>query len=185
MLLTVLGLSAKPGWCTACIAMQAYTLKAINITASPKTGDKTYEHVKVEIESIEAQHQGLVIAVVSDTAGEVAQARRLLILWRPDLLTLDRFSHQFNLPVAGKPQLWLCLYVLRSTKHMHSCVCKRAPCIKLSNIPYALMSMLLQTIWTGRRLTTRVHGDAISNGGPSRMVDQELCALWHAAKEAA
>ncbi|KAL3134529.1 hypothetical protein ABBQ38_006377 [Trebouxia sp. C0009 RCD-2024] len=45
------------------------------ITSSPKTG-------------------------VSDAAGEAAKARHLLILWRPDILTLDCFSHQFNLPVG-------------------------------------------------------------------------------------
>ncbi len=71
--------------------MQAYTLKTI--TSSPKTGDKAYEHVKEEIDSRESQHMVPVTAVVSDAAGEAAKARRLLILWRPDLLTLDCFSH--------------------------------------------------------------------------------------------
>ncbi|KAL3130235.1 hypothetical protein ABBQ38_008532 [Trebouxia sp. C0009 RCD-2024] len=73
------------------------------ITSSPKTGGKTFEHVKEEIESIESQHKVPVTAVVSDAAGEAAKARHLLILWRPDILTLDCFSHQFNLPVGGKP----------------------------------------------------------------------------------
>jgi hypothetical protein len=82
--------------------MQVYTLKTINITANPKPGDNTYEHVRQEIETIESVHQVSVIAVVSDAAGEAAKARRLLILWRPDILTLDCFSHQFNLSVGGK-----------------------------------------------------------------------------------
>lgn len=82
--------------------MQVYTLKTINITANPKTGDNTYEHVSQEIETIESVHQVSVIAVVSDAAGEAAKARRLLILWRPDILTLDCFSHQFYLSVRGK-----------------------------------------------------------------------------------
>lgn len=54
--------------------MQVYTLKTINITANPKTGDNTYEHVSQEIETIESVHQVSVIAVVSDATGEAAKA---------------------------------------------------------------------------------------------------------------
>lgn len=60
--------------------MQIYTLKTLNITSSPKTGDKTYELVKQEIINIESVNKVPVIAVVSDAAGEAAKARRLLIL---------------------------------------------------------------------------------------------------------
>ena len=82
--------------------MQIYTLKTLNITSSPKIGDKTYELVKQEVMNIESVNKVPVIAVVSDAAGEAAKARRLLILWRPDILTLDCYSHQFNLSVGGK-----------------------------------------------------------------------------------
>ncbi|KAL3138942.1 hypothetical protein ABBQ32_005755 [Trebouxia sp. C0010 RCD-2024] len=81
---------------------QIYTLKTLNITSSPKTGDKTYELVKQEIINIESVNKVPVIAVVSDAAGEAAKARCPLILWRPDILTLDCYSHQFNLSVGGK-----------------------------------------------------------------------------------
>ncbi|KAL3130247.1 hypothetical protein ABBQ38_008544 [Trebouxia sp. C0009 RCD-2024] len=76
--------------------------KTLSITSSPKTGDNTYELVKQEIETTESVNKVPVIAVVSDAAGEAAKARRLLILWRPDILTLDSYSHQFNLSVGGK-----------------------------------------------------------------------------------
>lgn len=79
-----------------------HTLKTLNITSSPKTGNKTHELVKQEIMNIESVNKVPVIAVVSDAAGEAAKARRLLILWRPDILTLDCYSHQFNLSVGGK-----------------------------------------------------------------------------------
>ena len=46
--------------------MQIYTLKTLNITSSPKTGDKTYELVKQEIETIESVNKVPVIAVVSE-----------------------------------------------------------------------------------------------------------------------
>lgn len=79
---------------------QIFTHKTIDISASPKTGEKTFELIKEEIELLESKYKMAVIAVVSDAAGEAAKARRLLRAWRPDLLTLDCFSHQFNLSVG-------------------------------------------------------------------------------------
>ena len=59
-------------------AMQIYTHKTINVTSSAKTGEKTFEHLKEEIELLETAHNVPVIAVISDAAGEAAKARRLL-----------------------------------------------------------------------------------------------------------
>ena len=87
--------------------MQIFTKKTINITSSPKTGDKTYEHMKEEIEELESHYKVLVIGVVSDAAGEAAKARCLLRQWKPSLLTLHCYSHQFNLSVGGM-QVALC-----------------------------------------------------------------------------
>ena len=81
--------------------MQIFTKKTINITSSPKTGQKTFEHMKEEIEELQSYYKVLVICVVSDAAGEAAKARRLLREWKPSLLTLDCYSHQFNLSVGG------------------------------------------------------------------------------------
>ena len=59
-------------------AMQIYTHKTIIVTSSAKTGEKTFEHLKEEIELLETAHNVPVIAVISDAAGEAAKARRLL-----------------------------------------------------------------------------------------------------------
>lgn len=85
--------------------MQIYTHKTIAITSSPKTGEKTFEHMKEEIEMLKSRYNIVVIAVISDAAGEAAKARRLLRAWRPELLTVDCFSHQFNLSVGGEMHL--------------------------------------------------------------------------------
>ncbi|KAA6419296.1 MAG: hypothetical protein FRX49_10695 [Trebouxia sp. A1-2] len=79
---------------------EIYTHKTIAITSSPKTGEKTFEHMKEEIEMLKSRYNIVVIAVISDAAGEAAKARRLLRAWRPELLTVDCFSHQFNLSVG-------------------------------------------------------------------------------------
>ena len=100
--------------------MQVFTKKTINITSSPKTGDKTFEHMKEEIQELESHNKVTVICVVSDAAGEASKARRLLREWKPSLMTLDCYSHQFNLSVGGVQWLLLtrtlfvtlCLYVL-------------------------------------------------------------------------
>ena len=100
--------------------MQVFTKKTINITSSPKTGDKTFEHMKEEIQELESHNKVTVICVVSDAAGEASKARRLLREWKPSLLTLDCYSHQFNLSVGGVQWLLLtrtlyvtvCLHVL-------------------------------------------------------------------------
>lgn len=85
--------------------MQIYTHKTIDITSSAKTGEKTFEHMKEEIELLESRYEIVVIAVISDAAGEAAKARRLLRAWRPDLLTVDCFAHQFNLSIGGEVHL--------------------------------------------------------------------------------
>ena len=54
--------------------MQIFTKKTINITSSPKTGQKTFEHMKEEIEELQSYYKVLVICVVSDAAGEAAKA---------------------------------------------------------------------------------------------------------------
>lgn len=89
-------------------AMQIYTHKTINVTSSAKTGEKTFEHLKEEIELLETAHKVPVIAVISDAAGEAAKARRLLRQWKPSLVTLPCFAHQFNLSVGGELQPKLC-----------------------------------------------------------------------------
>ena len=72
------------------------------LSSSAKTGDKPFEHLKEEIELLENEYIVPVIAVVSDAAGEAAKARRLLREWKPSLVTLPCFSHQFNLSVGGE-----------------------------------------------------------------------------------
>ena len=84
--------------------LQIYTYKTINITSSSKTGEKTYLHLKEEIEHLEEEYKIEVIAVISDAAGEAAKARRLLMAWKPSLISLDCYSHQFNLSVGGTVQ---------------------------------------------------------------------------------
>ncbi|KAL0022191.1 hypothetical protein WJX77_004846 [Trebouxia sp. C0004] len=79
---------------------KVFTKKTINITSSPKTGDKTFEHMKEEIQELESHNKVTVICVVSDAAGEASKARRLLREWKPSLMTLDCYSHQFNLSVG-------------------------------------------------------------------------------------
>ena len=66
-----------------------FTKKTINITSSPKTGDKTFEHMKEEIQELESHNKVTVICVVSDAAIEASKARRLLREWKPNLMTLD------------------------------------------------------------------------------------------------
>lgn len=91
-------------------AMQIFTYKTIDITTSEKSGENCYEQIKEQIETIESETKVRIIAVVSDAGGDAEKARRLLRLWRPDLLTMDCFSHQFNLSVGGKPILSCCGY---------------------------------------------------------------------------
>ncbi|KAL0032467.1 hypothetical protein WJX77_002131 [Trebouxia sp. C0004] len=79
---------------------KVFTKKTINITSSPKTGDKTFEHMKEEIQELESHNKVTVICVVSDAAGEASKVRRLLREWKPSLMTLDCYSHQFNLSVG-------------------------------------------------------------------------------------
>ena len=95
------------------VQLQIYTHKTINITSSPKTGEKTYLHLKEEIEHLEVTYKVEVIAVVSDAAGEAAKARRLLSAWKPSLISIDCYSHQFNLSVGGMV-------------HWHGCDCCNA-----------------------------------------------------------
>ena len=57
--------------------------------------------MKEEIGELQSVYKVCVICVVSDAAGEAAKARRLLREWKPSLLTLDCYSHQFNLSVGG------------------------------------------------------------------------------------
>ncbi|KAL0029350.1 hypothetical protein WJX77_001588 [Trebouxia sp. C0004] len=79
---------------------KVFTKKTINITSSPKTGDKTFEHMKEEIQELESHNKVTVICVVSDAAGEASKARRLLREWKPSLMTLDCYCHQSNLSVG-------------------------------------------------------------------------------------
>ena len=83
--------------------MQIFTYKTIDMTISEKSGENCYELVKQQIEKTESKYKVRIIAVVSDAGGDAEKARRLLQLCRPDLLTMDCFSHQFNLSVGGKP----------------------------------------------------------------------------------
>ena len=92
--------------------MQIYTHEAIDVTASPKDGDATFEHLKEHIELLEKHHKVAVLAVVSDAGGEAAKARRLIRQWRPDIIVLDCMSHQFNLSVGGELcTLQLCMHI--------------------------------------------------------------------------
>lgn len=150
--------------------MQGYTLKTIISTSSPKTGDKTYEHVKQEIEAVESV-KAPVIAVVSGAAGEAAKARRLLILWRPDILTLD-CSHQLNLSMGGKP--WFC----------HACIFLLCMYTLLNCTSHA--STFVYAGYLNKKKTDHRYIDVVGNAIDSGiMVDQALCAIWHAAREAA
>ena len=76
--------------------------KAVDVSDVRKNAETVLAHINEEIHLIEEQWGTPVIAVVSDAAGECRKARRLIREARPDIITLDCFSHQFRLLVGGK-----------------------------------------------------------------------------------
>lgn len=79
-----------------------FTIKAIDVTAERKTADACFEHIKQVIEEQQQKYLLETWAVISDAAGESKKCRKLLVAWRPSIVGLDCFSHQFNLLVGGK-----------------------------------------------------------------------------------
>ena len=84
------------------MAMQVFTIKNIDVTPHRKTGEATFEHMKLVVLEQESMHKLAIFAVTSDAAGESRKARKLLVLWRPSIVSVDCFSHQYNLSVGGE-----------------------------------------------------------------------------------
>ena len=66
---------------------------------------------------------------MSDAAGEAAKAPGLLRQWKPGLLTLDCYSHQFNLSVGGVQ-----LPLLTQMIHAHFDISTGCMCRYLSHL---------------------------------------------------
>ncbi|DBA98560.1 TPA: hypothetical protein ACH3X1_014364 [Trebouxia sp. C0004] len=147
--------------------MQMFTKKTINITSSPKTGDKTFEHMKEEIQELESHNKVTVICVVSDAAGEASKARRLLREWKPSLMTLDCYSHQFNLSVGDYLKS-------KKTNHMYLEVVSEA---------VELVDQAFSSVWSaeGEADCCRWQ-DHIIDSASGHKVGQSLCCNQTAAQ---
>jgi hypothetical protein len=98
--------------CFSLLAWQVITHRAFDVSGVRKTAETVLEHIWEEIKYVENECGVPVIAVVSDGAGECRKAKRLIRQARPDIITVDCFSHQFNLLVAGIIQQQSIVYSL-------------------------------------------------------------------------
>ena len=80
---------------------RAFTYDVQDVSADRKNGQAMALLIQQQIQKLKADYKCNVVAIVSDAAGEVASARRLVQAALPELISLHCFSHQTNLIVAG------------------------------------------------------------------------------------